>query len=90
MITIQTLANNAVAVKNGDEITLFSYETPIVTIERVDYTYNIVKVYEAWTHSVTTSKHLNLFLKRHKLSEIAKLTRDKKEKYFMENNLLDN
>ena len=55
----------AKVVITGNKRTLFSYGTPIVTIDESDGTY--LRHWNGWT--VTTGTHINAFLNREKMTK---------------------
>lgn len=55
---LEHICANCVAVTNGEETYLFSYESPILKIENDE----ITQVYPHYDYSMTTTKHINKFI----------------------------
>ena len=55
---LENICTNCVAVTNGEETYLFSYESPILKIENDE----ITQVYPHYDYSMTTTKHINKFI----------------------------
>lgn len=55
---IENICANCVAVTNGEETCLFSYESPILKIKNDE----IIEVYPHYDYSMTTTKHINKFI----------------------------
>lgn len=55
---LRTVCNNCHFVETGETDVLFSYDTPVLEIKD----YKIVRVFEAYSFSPTTSKHINKFI----------------------------
>lgn len=55
---LETICANCVAVTNGEETYLFSYESPILKIKNDE----IIEVYPNYDYSMTTTKHINKFI----------------------------
>lgn len=55
---LENICANCVAVTNGEETYLFSYESPILKIKNDE----ITQVYPHYDYSMTTTKHINKFI----------------------------
>lgn len=55
---LENICANCVAVTNGEETYLFSYESPILKIKNDE----IIEVYQDYDYSMTTTKHINKFI----------------------------
>jgi hypothetical protein len=55
---LENVCANCVAVTNGEETYLFSYESPILKIKNDE----IIDVYPNYDYSITTTKHINKFI----------------------------
>lgn len=55
---LENICPNCVAVTNGEETYLFSYESPILKIKNDE----IIEVYPDYDYSMTTTKHINKFI----------------------------
>lgn len=55
---LENICPNCVAVTNGEETYLFSYESPILKIKNDE----ITQVYPDYDYSMTTTKHINKFI----------------------------
>lgn len=55
---IENICPNCVAVTNGEETYLFSYESTILKIKNDE----ITQVYKDYDYSMTTTKHINKFI----------------------------
>lgn len=87
---LKNICANCVAITNGEETYLFSYESPILKIENDE----ITQVYPHYDYSMTTTKHINKFIDQYGylsiLSEnIYSLTNSKRKqlltKFYNEN-----
>lgn len=87
---LENICPNCVAVTNGEETYLFSYESPILKIKNDE----ITQVYPHYDYSMTTTKHINKFIDQYGylsiLSEnIYSLTNSKRKqlltKFYNEN-----
>ena len=55
---LENICPNCVAVTNGEETYLFSYESPILKIKNDE----ITQVYKNYDYSMATTKHINMFI----------------------------
>lgn len=55
---LENICPNCVAVTNGEETYLFSYESPILKIKNDE----IIEIYKDYDYSMTTTKHINKFI----------------------------
>lgn len=81
---MNTLGANCVAVENGNEVTLMSYDTEIMTVN-VD-TKAILSVTSSWNYSNTTGKHIRMFADEYGIEGLD--TKAKREKVFTELGLI--
>lgn len=63
---LENICANCVAVTNGEETYLFSYESPILKIKNDE----IIEVYPNYDYSMTTTKHINKFIDQYEYLNI--------------------
>lgn len=78
-IELKNMGNNVSIITVDGVDNIFSYSSNIMQIKGKE----IIAVGKHWDYSTTTSKHLNMCLRKLGLSEVANMTRAQKEKHFI-------